>query len=261
MSQSQIMPLAGGDLKPATERSLRIRLAAAYRILDHLGWTETIYGHISLRVPGPETHFLINPWGLRYDEVTASNLVKIDLEGNIVGPSDYPINPAGYVIHSAIHAARSDVHCVLHAHTTAGMAVAAQLQGLLPVSLPATGLYGRIAYHDYEGPSVNLNERQRLINSLGDKKLMILRTHGLLTCGATLEEAFLLMFRLQRACEVQIAAQSGGAPLVEPPEAVCRRAAALTDQFLSGNDSRPVGQLEFDSYVRLMDRLDPSYRD
>ena len=238
----------------------RQRLAGAYRILDHLGWTETIYGHITVRVPGPNTHFLINPYGLRYDEVQASNLIKIDLDGNVVGKSNYPVNKAGFVIHSAIHSAREDAHCVLHTHTVAGMAVAAQRFGLLPVSMPATGFHGRIAYHDYEGPSLNLDERKRLVADLGDKKVMILRTHGLLTCGNTLEEAFILMFRLQRACEIQIAAQAGGTALVTPPIEILNRAASLTDKFLTAHDGQPTGKLEFDSYLRLIDHKDPSYR-
>ncbi len=239
----------------------RQRLAGAYRILDHLGWTETIYGHITVRVPGPNKHFLINPYGLRYDEVQASNLIKIDLEGNIVGRSNHPVNKAGFIIHSAIHSAREDAHCVLHTHTVAGMAVAAQRYGLLPVSMPATGFYDRVAYHDYEGPSLNPEERQRLVADLGQKKVMILRTHGLLTCGETLEEAFILMFRLQRACEVQIAAQAGGTALVSPPTKIHARAASLTDKFLTAHDGQPAGQLEFDSYLRLMDTKDRSYRD
>ena len=239
----------------------RQRLAGAYRILDHLGWTETIYGHITIRVPGPNKHFLINPYGLRYDEVQASNLVKIDLEGNIVGRSNHPVNKAGFIIHSAIHSAREDAHCVLHTHTVAGMAVAAQRYGLLPVSMPATGFYNRIAYHDYEGPSLNPEERQRLVTDLGQKKVMILRTHGLLTCGETLEEAFILMFRLQRACEVQIAAQAGSTALVTPSTKIRDRAASLTDEFLTAHDGQPAGKLEFDSYLRLIDTKDRSYQD
>jgi ribulose-5-phosphate 4-epimerase/fuculose-1-phosphate aldolase len=242
------------------ERRLRVRLAATYRIVDHLGWTDTIYGHATLRVPGPERHFLINPWGLRYDEVGASNLVKIDLEGNIVGRSNYPVNRAGFVIHSAIHGAREDALCVLHTHTIAGMAVAAQDEGLLPISMYATGFHGRIAYHDYEGPSLRTDERARLVADLGEKKVMILRNHGLLTCGATLEEAFILMYRLQRACEIQLAAQAGGAPLTVPPAEVCEEAAALSDEFLSGNEGQSVGKLEYESFLRMVDRIDPSYR-
>ncbi|NKB56993.1 MAG: class II aldolase/adducin family protein [Alphaproteobacteria bacterium] len=241
------------------QAAARQKLAAAYRIVDHLGWTETIYGHLTLRVPGTN-HFLINPWGLRYDEVTASNLVEIDIDGNIVGPSNYPVNEAGFVIHSAVHAGRDDLHCVFHIHTTAGMAVAAQQDGLLPISIMATGYHGRVAYHDYEGPSLNLDERERLVASLGEKQVLILRNHGLLTAGATVEEAFILMFRLQRACEIQIAAQAGGSALTIPSTAVCEESARLTDDFLNGNDGAPAGTLEFASYVRLIDQLDPSYK-
>ncbi len=237
----------------------RQRLAAAYRIVDHLGWTETIYGHLTLRVPGTR-HFLINPWGLRYDEVTASNLVEIDIDGNTIGPGNYPVNKAGFVIHSAVHAGREDVHCVFHTHTTAGMAVAAQQDGLLPISIMATGYYGRVAYHDYEGPSLNLGERERLVASIGAHKTLILRNHGLLTAAGSVEEAFILMFRLQRACEIQVAAQAGGGALTLPSTEVCEASARLTDEFLEGNDGAPAGQLEFGSYVRLIDKLDSSYR-
>ena len=244
-----------------SEGALRVRLAAAYRIAHHLGWTETIYGHITLRVAGQEGAFLINPWGLRYDEVRASNLVKIDSDGNSLVEGQHPVNPAGFVIHSAIHAARADIGCVMHVHTVAGMAVAAQARGLLPISMPATGFTGRIAYHDYEGPSLELDERARLVRSLGTKKVLILRNHGLLTCASTVEEAFILMFRLQRACEIQVAALAGGQPLIELSPAVCENAAVLTDRFLSGNDGQPVGKLEFDSYLRLVEDIDPSFRD
>jgi len=239
----------------------RIRLAAAYHIFDYLGWTETIYGHITLKVPGSEPHFLINPYGLRYDEVCASNLVKIDYQGNVIGYSDYLVNQAGYIIHGAIHAAREDVHCVMHTHTTAGMAVAAQQQGLLSINIQSTGFYERVAYHEYEGPSMNPDEKQRLVASLGpEKKVLILRNHGLVTCGDTLEEAFILLFRLQRACEVQIAAQAGGAVLTIPSHDVCTRAAKLTDEFLNDNNGLPIGKLEFNSYVRLMDKLQHDFR-
>jgi len=238
----------------------RQRLAAAYRIVEHLGWCETIYGHLTLRVPGANDHFLINPWGLRYNEVTASNLLEIDHDGNKVAGPDYPVNKPGFVIHSAIHEARPDVNCVIHIHTVAGMAVAAQKNGLLPVSMPGTGFWGQVGYHDYEGPSMNLGERERLVASLGDKNTMILRNHGILTCGKTVEEAFILMFRLQRACEVQIAAQSGGAELIIPSDEVLKQSVQLTKDFLENNDGLPTGKLEFDSYVRLMDKCDPSFR-
>lgn len=235
------------------EWDLRERLAAAYHIVDFLGWSESIYGHITLKLPGGAGHFLINPYGLRYDEVTAENLVKIDLAGNRVGPGEYPVNVAGYVIHSAIHEARDDLACVIHTHTTAGMAVAAQSQGLLPISIHASGFFGRVGYHDYEGPSLAVDEKQRLVESLGDHKVLILRNHGLLVGGATLEEAFILMFRLQRACEVQVAAVAGGAELTIPGEETCRQAAELVDRFLAGNEGLPVGKLEFDAWARLVE--------
>jgi ribulose-5-phosphate 4-epimerase/fuculose-1-phosphate aldolase len=246
------------DIADAQEAARR-KLAAAYRIVHHLGWTETIYGHLTLRVPGTD-NFYINPWGLRYDEVTASNLVEIDIDGNIVGSSNYPVNQAGFVIHSAVHAGRDDLHCVFHTHTTAGMAVAAQQDGLLPISIMATGYHGRVGYHDYEGPSLNLGERERLVASMDGQKVLILRNHGLLTAGETVEEAFILMFRLTRACEIQVAAQAGGAALTIPSLEVCEESARLTDDFLNGNDGAPAGKLEFDSYVRLVDALDPSYK-
>ena len=237
----------------------RSRLAACYHIFEHLGWTETIYAHITLKIPDRDNQFLINPWGLRYDEVSASNLVAIDLEGNRRDTSAHPVNRAGYVIHGAIHAARPDLKCVMHTHTTAGMAVAAQQQGLLPISIMSTGYYGRIAYHDYEGPSLERDEQERLIASLGaNKKVMILRNHGLVDAGSTIEEAFILMFRLQRACEIQIAAQAGGSPLNIPAADVCEQSAERTDTFLNSNES-PIGKLEFDSYVRLLEEQGKSF--
>ncbi len=243
------------------EWELRTRLAGSYRIADYLGWSEAIYAHITVRLPGPEHHFLINPYGLRYDEVTASNLVKVELDGTIVGDSSYPVNPAGFIIHSAVHQAREDVRCVFHTHTTAGMAIAAQQQGLLPISIMASGFYGRVAYHDYEGPTMRPDEQERLVASLGANKVLILRNHGLLTTGATLEEAFINMFRLQRACEIQVAAQAGGAALTIPSESVCEDAARMADEFLEDTSGDDLGKPEFDAYLRLMDKLDPSYRD
>lgn len=192
------------------EWKARQELACAYRLFDHFGWHELIYNHITVRVPGSEGHFLINPFGLLYREVTASNLVKIDLDGNIVGESAYPVNPAGFVVHSAVHTARQDAHAVAHVHTTAGQAVACQKEGLLPLSFTSLFYTDRVAYHDFEGITLDCDERVRLAADLGDKNVMILRNHGLLSCGVTLAHAFLDLYHLQRACEVQIAAQSGG---------------------------------------------------
>ncbi len=241
------------------EWKLRVQLAAAYRIFDHFGWCELIYGHISTRVPGPDHHFLINPYGLRYDEVTASSLVKIDLEGNLVEPSDYSCNPAGFVIHSAIHQYRADAHCVMHSHTRAGMAVAALEDGLLPISMNATSFHKQIAYHDYEGSQLYLDERKKLAEDLGSSHSMILRNHGLLTVGRSIPEAFLYLYRLERACQVQLDAMACGRPLVIPPEPVVERSAKQMQEFCQ--HAADMGQLEFDALVRLMDQKDPSFRE
>ena len=240
----------------ATEARLRAQLAAAYRIADHLGWAELIYTHISLRVPGPEHHFLINPYGLRFDEVTASNLVKIDLDGNPVGEQPYGANKAGFVIHGAIHAAREDAQCVFHTHTLAGMALSAQEDGLLPVHMYSHNFYGKLAYHEFEGPSMRLDEQARLVASLGRHSALILRNHGLLTLGRTIPEAFVRMWRLERASQIQLAAQS--ARLRLPSAEVCLQSRALGEEFLT--DSAPLGELEFAALERVIERKDPSYK-
>jgi ribulose-5-phosphate 4-epimerase/fuculose-1-phosphate aldolase len=255
-SRAEVTSRTGAD---AAEWGLRAQLAAAYRIADHLGWSELIYTHVSLRVPGPEHHFLINPYGLRFDEVTASNLVKIDRDGKTVGAGAYKANEAGFVIHSTVHMARDDAQCVFHTHTLAGMGVSAQAEGLLPIHMYSHNFYGRVAYHDFEGPSMNLGERERLVASLGGHPALILRNHGLLTVGRTVAEAFIRMWRLERACQVQIAAQAGGKLHVPPPE-VCEQSAAMGDEFLTDRGAQALGQLEFDALVRLIDRKDPTYR-
>ncbi len=236
-----------------SEQELRVQLAAAYRLIDQFNLTDLVSTHISVRIPGPERHFLINPFGLLFGEITASSLVKIDLAGNLVGESDWPVNQAGFVIHSAIHAAREDLHCVLHTHTRSGMAVSALACGLLPISQFSMLFYNRVAYHDYEGVSLELAERERLVQDLGDKRVMILRNHGLLTAGHTVAEAFFLMYYLDRSCEVQLAAQAAG-KLILPPASVCEHAAAQQTY------DQP-GQLEWSALIRKLDREDPSYRD
>jgi len=253
------MPVA--SLKTRTpidpaERTLRVQLAAAYRIADHLGWSELIYTHISLRVPGPEHHFLINPYGLRFDEVTASNLVKIDLEGNSVGEQPYGANKAGFVIHGAIHEARDDAQCVFHTHTLAGMAISAQEEGLLPVHMYSHNFYGKLAYHDFEGPSMRMDEQRRLVASIGRQPALILRNHGLLTVGRTVPEAFVRMWRLERAAQIQLAAQ--GARLRLPSADVCLQSQELGDEFLT--DTAPLGELEFAALQRVIDQRDPDYK-
>jgi ribulose-5-phosphate 4-epimerase/fuculose-1-phosphate aldolase len=255
---------AGSSRYGADEWRLRQELAACYRLIAHFRMTDLIFTHISVRLPGPEHHFLINPYGLFFDEITASNLVKIDLQGRAVEPSSYKVNPAGFVIHSAIHGAREDAHCVLHTHTKAGCAVAAQKGGLLPVNQISLEFYGNVAYHDYEGIALDLDEQQRLTRDLGDKSVLILRNHGLLTVGKTAQQAFLRMYYLEKACEIQLAAQAGG-PLVLPSDKVC---AHTERQF--NDPSRDIGDnqladedgydLAWSALLRLLDRLDPSYK-
>ncbi|MFO1352288.1 MAG: class II aldolase/adducin family protein [Gammaproteobacteria bacterium] len=242
------------------ERELRVQLAAAYRLVDYFGWTELIYGHLTVRVPGPDNHFLINPYGLNYDEVSASNLVKVDINGNIIGRSDYPVSIAGFIIHSAIHMANmADNKCVMHTHTRAGMAIAAIEEGLLPVSMASTALFDRIAYHDYEGPSLDIGERERLLAHLGDKRAMILRNHGLLVVGRTIPETFLRLYRLERACQIQLdAAAAGTLNLI--PDAIAAQSGRDTDAFSARETNQGVGAIEFAALMRKLDKIDPSYR-
>ena len=243
----------------ATEWALRVELAAAYRLVDHFGWTELIFGHLTARVPGPDAHFLINPFGLNYDEVTASNLVKIDLDGNVVGPSRHPVNKAGFVIHSAVHMAHQDQHkVVMHTHTRAGMAVAALESGLLPISMASTGFYGRLSYHDYEGVSVHLDERERLVESLGQNCAMILRNHGLLTTGRTVPEAFIRLYRLERACQIQLDACAAGKVHVLTDNVAAKSGGEL--EGFSHTTKTPQGEIEFAALVRKLDTIDTSYR-
>jgi len=237
-----------------TEWDLRVQLAAAYRIADYLGWSELIYTHISARIPGRDHHFLINPYGLRFDEVTASNLVKIDLDGNPVEPQVHKANKAGFVIHSAIHSARADAGCVWHMHTLAGMAVSAQDEGLLPVHLYSHNFWQRVSYHDCEGPAMRLEERERLVASLGSQnQALILRNHGLLTMGHTIPEAFIRFWRLSRSCEIQLAAQT--AKLRLPSPKVCEASYQMGEEFLT--DQAGLGELEFEAIAR---KLEPSYK-
>lgn len=244
------------------ERGLRVQLAAAYRMVDYYGWTEQIYGHLTARVPGPEAHFLINPFGLNYDEVTASNLVKIDCDGNIVSPSDYPINRAGFVIHSAVHLANSAEHkCVMHTHTRAGMAIAAVQEGLQPISMASTGFYKRLSYHDYEGVSLDTDERERLLDDLGDNSAMMLRNHGILTTGRSVPEAFQRLYRLERACQIQVDAAAAGTLNLLTDNVAQASADGLGGGAAMHADRPPAGALEFAAMMRKMDKIDPSYRD
>jgi ribulose-5-phosphate 4-epimerase/fuculose-1-phosphate aldolase len=241
-----------------TEWQQRVELAACYRLLAHFRMTDLIYTHSSARVPGEPGHFLINPYGWRWEEITASSLVKIDVRGEKVGHSPHRVNPAGFTIHSAVHMARHDAACVIHTHTRAGMAVASLKEGLLPLNQMALQFYGRLGVHDYEGVALDLDERERINADLGDKRALLLRNHGLLTVGRSVAEAFQLMYYLNLACEVQIAAQSTGAELVMPSRAVCEKVARQYDQT---NLDEGELQLEWAAHLRLLDKIDPSYRD
>jgi len=240
----------------AEEWDTRVNLAACYRLAAHFRMTDLIYTHISARVPGPAHHFLINAFGQLWDEITASTLVKVTLEGEIVeDPTGYGFNRAGYVIHSAVHRARPDVACVMHTHTQAGIAVSAQEEGLLPISQHAMRFWNGIAYHDYEGLALELDEQARLVRDLGDRKAMILRNHGLLVCAGSIPETFDLMYYLERACQTQIAAMAGGARLRIPAAAVAEKTAA---QFkaLPYKPKRP----EWKALLRMLDKMDATYK-
>ncbi|WP_108984275.1 class II aldolase/adducin family protein [Candidatus Phycosocius bacilliformis] len=199
-----------GERVDDAEWRARVDCAALYRLIALYGWDDMIFTHISLRLPGPDHHFLINPYGFLFDEITASSLVKVDLNGNVIEPTPYFINPAGFTIHSAIHAAREDAMCVIHCHSDAGVAVSAQKGGLLPVSQTAMACTHDLAYHDYEGVALDLDERERLVADIGTKNFMLLRNHGTLTVGESAASAFMRMFYLERACKMQVLAQAGG---------------------------------------------------
>lgn len=239
----------------AEEWRLRVDLAAAYRLIALYRWDDLVFTHISARVPGPEHHFLINPYGALFEEITASSLVKIDLQGKAVMDTPFAVNPAGFVIHSAIHAAREDVQCVLHTHTAAGIAVSAQKNGLLPISQQSIFPLSSIAYHDYEGVALKDDEKPRLVRDLGDRTYLILRNHGLLTVGATIPDAFLSMYTLQRACEIQIAAQGNGAELIPVPQSIVDSAVEVRSSATRGLG----GQLVWPGLLRKLDRIDPGY--
>src|SRR5712671_3392033 len=238
------------------ERKARIELAACYRVFDMLGWAEMIFNHITLRVPGPEPRFLINPFGLHYREVTASSLVLIDLEGSVLRESKWPVNRAGFVIHSAIHGAVARAHCVMHTHTTNGVAVSCLKDGLSSDNFYGAMLHGRVAYHELEGVTVDLAERESLVRDLGEREVMILRNHGLLAWGSSVAEAYLRLWTLQRACDVQVAAASAGGEINRVrPEVVERM---LQE---SGPGEQRTCDDVFAAMVRRVDARDPSYRD
>jgi ribulose-5-phosphate 4-epimerase/fuculose-1-phosphate aldolase len=248
-------PAAGKLPMGKAEREARLQLAACYRIFNHLGWVEMIFNHITLRVPGPEKLFLINPFGLHYSEITASSLLLIDIEGNPVRETKWPVNRAGFVIHSAIHASVPDAHCVMHTHTTNGMAVASLKDGLSPTNFYAAQLHGGLAYHDFEGITVEESEKTHLVTSIGDKRAVILRNHGLLAWGPSVPEAFMTLWTLQRACDVQIASSSAGTLNPIRPEVF-----AQTVRESGPGEKRTCVDV-FAAMQRIVDAKDPSYRD
>jgi ribulose-5-phosphate 4-epimerase/fuculose-1-phosphate aldolase len=238
-----------------TERRLRIDLAAAYRLVAMFGWDDLLATHLSVRLPGPKHHFLINPLGWLFDEITASSLVKVDLDGNIIDDSTCEINPAGFTIHSAIHAARPDAQCVIHLHTVNGIAVSSQEQGLLPINQSAMLLNGKLAYHDFEGIALNHDERPRLVADLGTRSVMILRNHGTLAVGASVADAFQNIYFLERACAIQVAALAGGSRVRTPADAI---QTAVAQQIANFGDT--ADRLLWPALLRRLDRRDASYR-
>lgn len=239
------------------EWQLRTDLAACYRLIAMYGWDDLVFTHVSARVPGPDEHFLINAYGLLFEEMSASSLVKVDLAGNKVLDTPHPINPAGFVIHSAVHEARHDVGCVLHTHSKAGVAVSAQTDGLLPISQTSLFPYATLAYHDYEGVALNDDEKPRLVADLGNNNALMLRNHGLLTTGTTIADAFLMMYVFETACQIQVMAQSSGGDLIQVPKPIVEGIQAQAEQVTKGLG----GQLIWPGLIRKLDREDPSFRD
>lgn len=239
------------------EWRVRVDLAACYRLIAMYGWDDMIFTHISARVPGPDKHFLINAYGLLFEEMTASSLIKVDLYGAIVLDTPYPVNPAGFTIHSAVHAARTDAGCVLHTHTRAGIAVSAQEDGLLPLSQISLIPYATVSYHDYEGIALNEDEKPRLVADLGSSNFLILRNHGLLTVGANIPDAFLFMYALETACQTQIMAQSTGGALTHINPVIVAGIQVQVEAVTKGLG----GALAWPALLRKLDRRDSSFRD
>ncbi len=240
------------------EWALRVDLAACYRLVARFGWDDLIFTHISARVPGPEHHFLINPYGMLFDEITASSLVKIDLDGRKVLDSPYDVNPAGFTIHSAIHAARDDAQCVLHVHSLNGVAVSAQAGGVRPISQHSIFVLSSLGYHDYEGVALEADEKPRLVLDLGDKRCLMLRSHGLLTVGRTVADAFVAMYFFETACAIQMRAQGGAGPLIEIDSRIVDGAQKQWQQVTRGAGG---GALAWPALLRRLDHSDASYAD
>jgi ribulose-5-phosphate 4-epimerase/fuculose-1-phosphate aldolase len=240
----------------AEEWKLRVDLAACYRLVALYGWSDLVFTHISARIPGPEHHFLINPYGLMFDEITASSLVKVDQQCNKLIESPYPVNPAGFVIHSAVHEVREDAGCVLHTHTRAGVAVSAQKAGILPLSQQSTFVLASLAYHDYEGVAFRPDEKPRLQADLGHANFLVLRNHGLLTVGKSIADAFLSMYTFEATCQIQIGAQAGG-ELTHVNPAIVQGVAEASRVQTGGLG----GAFVWPALIRKLNRIDPSYQD
>ena len=238
------------------EWRVRVDLAAAYRLVAEFGWSDLVFTHITARVPGTDDQFLINPYGMMFDEITASSLVKIDTHGSKLDHSPFPVNPAGFTIHSAIHSARHDAQCVLHTHSLNGVAVSAQAEGVLPLSQQSIFVLSSLAYHDYEGVALNEEEKPRLVGDMGDKTFLMLRNHGLLTLGATVADAFLSMYLFEAACTIQVRAQSGGGKLIPIPAAIISGAQKQAKEATKSLG----GMLAWPGLLRRLERKDSSYR-
>ncbi|HTU69958.1 MAG TPA: class II aldolase/adducin family protein [Candidatus Baltobacteraceae bacterium] len=244
------------DRVSAEEWDQRVALAAAYRLVAYFHWDDLVFTHLSARVPGPHHHFLINPYGMLFDEITASSLVKVDLDGNKVMESPYEINPAGFTIHSAIHAARDDAKCIMHVHSLNGIAVSAQEHGVLPISQQSIFVLSSLAYHDYEGVALRDDEKPRLVRDLGDKNFLMLRNHGLLTVAESIPEAFLSLYTFENTCTIQVRAQSCGDKLVSIDPRIIATAQAQAKQVTRGAGG---GALAWPGLIRKLDRIDASY--
>jgi ribulose-5-phosphate 4-epimerase/fuculose-1-phosphate aldolase len=257
MSANPAIASSVRDTVSESEWQLRVDLAAAYRLVAHYGWDDLIFTHISARVPDSNHHFLVNPFGMLFEEITASSLVKVDLAGKKIIDTPYEVNPAGFVIHSAVHEARENAQCVMHLHTNEGIAVSIQKDGLLPLSQTSLFAVADVGYHDYEGVALNDEEKPRLVQDLGTHNFMILRNHGTLTVGNSVGEAFLAMYILQRACEIQVLAQASGGELVSVPQPIVDAIGGQATEVTLGQG----GALAWPAMLRKLDRLDSSFRE
>ena len=241
------------------EWKTRVDLAAAFRLVDLYGWSDMLATHLSARIPGPSDHFLINPMGVLFEEMTASDLIKLDIDGNILSGTSRSINPAGYTIHSAIHIGRKNAGCVMHTHTSAGLGIATQKDGLLPLTQMALAVIANTGYHDYEGPAFDLEERERLISDLQNLNILILRNHGLLTVGKTIAEAFMWMYRAERACRFQLSFQKAGAEAQEISKSIQEVSIERARKAISSTGHRPIGDFEWPALIRKLHRQSPGF--